>query len=84
MVKKASVVVLVVLGLLLAACSSPQAASSNPTADTESGQSDQGNNGSAPRPISIEGKLEVGTLDLEGTDQAVTAAEAQKLLPLWQ
>ncbi len=76
--------VLVVMGFVLAACSSPQAASSTPTAATEAGLSDQGNNDSPARPISIEGKLEVGTLDLEDTDQAVTAAEAKQLLPLWQ
>jgi len=84
MFKKASVVVLVVMGFVLAACSSPQAAQANPGSNIGSGQNDQTNNGSATRPISTEAKLEVGTLDLEGTDQAVTAAEAQKLLPLWQ
>ncbi len=29
-------------------------------------------------------KLALGTLDLEGTDQAVDAAAAAQLLPLWQ
>ncbi len=82
MVKKASVVVLVVFGFALAACSSPQAAQVNPGASS----SGQGNttNGAAARPISTEDKLAVSTLDLEGTDQAVTAAEAKVLLPLWQ
>ncbi len=99
MVKKASVVVLVVLGFALAACSSPQAAQANPGSNSSSNQSNQanqgsssgtnqtgqGNNGSfATRPVSQEDNLLVGTLDLEATDQAVTAAQAKVLLPLWQ
>ncbi len=84
MFKKASVVVLVVMGFILAACSSPQAAQANQSSNAGSGQNDQANNGFSNRPISTEAKLEVGTLDLEGTDQAVTAAEAKTLLPLWQ
>ncbi len=99
MVKKASVVVLVVLGFILAACSSPQAAQANPGSNSSSNQSNQSSRGSgagtnstgqgnnagfASRPISQEEKLLVGTLDLEATDQAVTAAQAKVLLPLWQ
>ncbi len=99
MVKKASVVVLVVLGFALAACSSPQAAQANQGSNSGSNQSGQANRGSgsgtnqagqgnnggfAARPVSLEDKLLVGTLDLEATDQAVTAAQAKILLPLWQ
>ncbi len=96
MLKKASVVVLVVLGLALAACSSPQAAQVNPGSGSGSNQAGQGSNSgsnnagqannanAASRPISLEEKLAVGTLDLEATDQAVTAAQAKVLLPLWQ
>ena len=84
MLKKASVVVLMVLGFTLAACSSPQAAQANPVSNSGSNPSDQTNNGNTARPISIEAKLAVGTLDLEDTDEAVTAAEAKVLLPLWQ
>jgi hypothetical protein len=89
MLKKASVVVLVVLGLALAACSSPQAApANNPGSTSAPNASSQGNNGSAAGgetlPISLESKLLVGTLDLEATDQSVTAAQAKVLLPLWQ
>ncbi len=84
MVKKASVVVLVVLGFVLAACSSPQAAQANPGSSSSSNASGGNNNNGSTRPISIESKLAVGTLDLEGTDNAVTAAEARVLLPLWQ
>lgn len=72
------------MGFILAACSGTQAAQANQGSNAGSGQNGQANNGSSTRPISTEAKLEVGTLDLEGTDQAVTAAEAQTLLPLWQ
>jgi hypothetical protein len=34
--------------------------------------------------LSLEMQLLVGTFKLEGTDQAVTAAQAEQLLPLWQ
>ncbi len=34
--------------------------------------------------LSTEGELVVGTFKLEGTAQAVTAAQAKQLLPLWQ
>ncbi len=34
--------------------------------------------------LSTEAELVVGTLKLEGTDQAVTAEQAKQLLPLWQ
>ena len=85
MLKKASVVVLVVLGFALAACSSLQAAQANPGSSSTPNVLAQRDFGSAAaRPISLEGKLEVGTLDLEATDQAVTAAQAKVLLPLWQ
>ncbi len=36
------------------------------------------------RPLSPEAKLALGTIKLEGSPQAVDAAEAAKLLPLWQ
>ncbi len=96
MLKKASVVVLVVLGFALAACSSPQAAQANPGNGSGANQANQGSNSGsnagsqanntnvAARPISLEEKLAVGTLDLEATDQVVTAAQAKVLLPLWQ
>ncbi len=37
-----------------------------------------------PAKLPLEQKLAIGTLKLEGTDQAVTAKEATDLLPLWQ
>jgi hypothetical protein len=69
--------------LVLGACSgiqipglgakSAQAAQNNPA---------EANYDSAKMPL--EQKLAIGTLKLEGTDQAVTAKEATDLLPLWQ
>jgi hypothetical protein len=37
-----------------------------------------------PSNMPLEQKLAIGTLNLEGTDQAVTTKEATDLLPLWQ
>ncbi len=37
-----------------------------------------------PSQMSLEQKLAIGTLKLEGTDLAVTAKEANDLLPLWK
>jgi hypothetical protein len=37
-----------------------------------------------PAKMTLEEKLAIGTLKLEGSDQAVTAKEANDLLPLWQ
>jgi hypothetical protein len=39
---------------------------------------------SDPAEMAVEMKLAIGTLKIEGTDQAVTAEQAQELLPLWQ
>src|SRR5512135_2140633 len=65
------------ISLILAACSgnSSQAASTSSSGSSSS----QGNTS-----LSQVNMLLVGTLKLEGTDQAVTADEAGKLLPLWQ
>jgi hypothetical protein len=66
------------LSLIMAACSgsSNQAAS---TPSSSSSTSSQGNSG-----LSQANMLLVGTLKLDGTDQAISAEEAVKLLPLWQ
>ncbi len=71
----------------LAACASPAASAQNAQSVQQSGQTagQQGTPG-APNMANqpIEGKLAVGLLKLEGTDQAVTAAQAKTLLPLWK
>ncbi len=43
-----------------------------------------GNKSTANTSLSTENKLIIGTIKLEGTAQAVTAEQANKLLPLWQ
>jgi hypothetical protein len=71
-------VLFITLSMVIAACSG----SSNPSSSTTStnGTAEaQGKSG-----LSKVNMLLVGTLKLEGTDQAVTADEAVKLLPLWQ
>jgi hypothetical protein len=73
--------ILIGLGILvsmLAACSGD----SDQTSTTSSTSGTAGAQGSSS--LSQVNMLLVGTLKLEDTDQAVTADEATKLLPLWQ
>lgn len=42
-----------------------------------------GPTGNSGQEVSLENRLAVGTLELEGTSLAVTADEAKQLLPLW-
>ena len=77
-------VVVLVLALALSACASKQPTQANNSANPGGGaNSGGGPNGGGPQ-NSLESRLAAGTLKLEGTDQAVTAAEAKQLLPLWQ
>lgn len=52
--------------------------------DQVNGQAPQGTPSASNANLTIERKLAAGTLKLEGTNLAVTADEAKKLLPLWQ
>jgi hypothetical protein len=71
-------VFIVTLSLFTGACSgtSNQPSSTTGTASTTGAQNETS--------LSRVNMLLVGILKLEGTDQAVTTAEAAKLLPLWQ
>lgn len=69
---------MVILVLILAACSG----TSNQVASTTSISGTNSSQGSTS--LSEVNMLLVGTLKLEDTDQAVSADEAVKLLPLWQ
>jgi hypothetical protein len=76
---KKTFITVLLLTLILTACGASSTQRANPAGDTN------GNNGSfgtAPLPLAME--LVVGTFKLEGTDNAVTAEQAAKLLPLWQ
>jgi hypothetical protein len=66
---------LTVAALALAACSAP-AASSGTTGDAAASTAADG------LPLQLE--LALGTLELEGTEQAVSPEQAAILLPLWQ
>jgi len=68
---------------------SAQQANNSQLADNQQASNQQTNSQqgtSAPQALeqSFEEKLAVGTLKLEGTDQAVTAEQASTLLPLWK
>lgn len=80
----------------LAACSaiqsitgatSGQAQASANGGAAQNGQQGQGNGrgfGGDPTKMTVEQKLGIGILKLEGTPQALTADEAKTILPLWQ
>lgn len=68
---------------------STQQANNSQLAGNQQSSNQQANSqqdASAPQALdqSFEEKLAVGTLKLEGTDQAVTAEQASTLLPLWK
>jgi hypothetical protein len=67
-------ILLTLLILLLTACGASDSAAPAPVTQTDP----------AAAALSTDMKLLVGILKLEGTDQAVTAAQAAELLPLWQ
>lgn len=89
---------IMVIGLALTACSgSPAAQTSAPAAAQANNQgSTLASAGATPNAagqtapqaqggsMAGQDQLAVGTLTLEGTDQAVTAEQAKTLLPLWQ
>lgn len=70
---------------LLAACSTVQSTTVPSSSLAQPGNgAGQGSAGSTPLNLTLENKLALGTLKLEGTNLAVTAQQAQQLLPLWQ
>jgi len=70
--------------LLLAACNMQLPGSQPVSTDSQTAQSDNQGQAFDPANQPIEEKLAMGTLSLEGTDNAVTAEQAKTLLPLWK
>jgi hypothetical protein len=89
--QKMYLLLVVPLIFVLTACA-PQASAgsgttTDPAAQTNGQQSAQGTpqpNGGFGANMTVEDKLAMGTLKLEGTDKAVTAEQAKTLLPLWK
>ena len=84
-------VILLALSLTLAACSGSQVTQASQPTQSAPGTGVSGAAQGTPNPSQVAPggnstgeQLAVGTLKLEGTDQAVTADEAKQLLPLWQ
>ena len=78
---------LLMTALLLAACGSSSASPNAQTGSTTQSSdvadpSTQGNNGQFEIPVSL--KLALGTLNLDGSENEVSADEAAALLPLWK
>jgi hypothetical protein len=72
MLNKGKILLILMITIVLAGCAA--------------GTSSQGNQaaGSVNQNSSLESRLALGTLELEGTNQAVSAEQAKQLLPLWQ
>ncbi len=84
-----SFVIVLSLALLVAACGGAPAAdqAAAPAAGTSLPPAAGGSGGLVedyPDALSVRNQLSLGTLRLEGTANAVTAAQATSLLPLWQ
>lgn len=77
-VYKIFVTIFMGVGLLLAGCAVLQNSTTNGTSATATSTA----NGQLGPPLSVQ--LALGTLNLEGTDLAVTPQQAATLLPLWQ
>jgi hypothetical protein len=73
------VTILVVTVVVLAGCSKEAAATS-----PENTYTSKVLNASYPNALSVPDQLSLGTLRLEGTEQAISAEQAKALLPLWQ
>jgi hypothetical protein len=84
----ASVILILVMGLgACAAAQQPAANTGNPGGNgAANGNGGQGafNNFQLTADTPLEAKLAVGLLKLEGTNLAVTPAQAKQMLPLWQ
>ena len=75
--KKLIPVLLTLFILTLTACGSPSSANSaNPGSIAQ--------NGTAAGALPATTQIAIGTLKLDGTDNAITADQAAKLLPLWE
>ncbi len=88
MLKKILIVILI-LAFPLTACSVLQSAQSLVQGSNPSSQNSGQNSGQNPfagitANTPVESKLAIGILKLEGTNLAVTPAEAKNMLPLWQ
>ena len=84
-----SFVIVLSLALLVAACGGAPAAdqAAAPAAGTSLPSAAEGSGGLVedyPDALSVRNQLSLGTLRLEGTANAITAAQATSLLPLWQ
>jgi hypothetical protein len=76
--------VLVLVVVVLAGCG--EGSASPVTADVDSSVTSDGTVLDAPYPDALDqsGQLALGTMRLEGTEQAITPEQAASLLPLWQ
>ncbi len=74
--KKTTYSVLLLLAMLTTACGASRSAGTNRDSVSQ--------NGSTAGELPAATQLIIGTLKLDGTDQAVTAKQATDLLPLWQ
>lgn len=80
--KNTKLPIIVLIGALIVSACGAARTSSSGSGSTSANGSRFGTR--APRVLTPEAKLALGTIKLEGTPQAVDATMAAKLLPLWQ
>ena len=73
---RSTLVLLLLFTLIMTACSGNASNAAGPAAGTQSGP--------AAGELSAGAQVALGTVKLEGTENAVTAEQAAELLPLWQ
>jgi hypothetical protein len=73
---KATVILLLILTLILTACSGNAASATGPTGNAPGG--------GAAGELSAPMQVALGTIKLDGTANAVSAEQAKELLPLWE
>jgi hypothetical protein len=83
--KKTITIIILLFTLTLAACAGSASQTTALQTPAPSGNSFGGNNSSfGSTPLALAPELLVGIFKLEGTPNAVTAAEAAQMVPLWQ
>lgn len=82
--RRINLLLIVLVAVALVACSSLKLSGTSASTSSQTSGQNQQNPAANFANQPVESKLAIGTLQLEGTDKAITAAQAKTLLPLWK
>lgn len=82
--RRINLLLIVLVAVALVACSSLKLSGTSASTSSQTSGQNQQNPAANFANQPVESKLAIGTLKLEGTDKAITAAQAKTLLPLWK